>query len=41
MSLAGYTLNQALAGIWLVAGLAGVFTIWLVMLRFRQRPIEM
>jgi hypothetical protein len=41
MSLAGYTLDQALAGIWLVAGLASVFTIWLVMLRFRQRGVEM
>lgn len=35
MTLSGYTLSQALAGIWLLAGVAGVFTIWLVLLRFR------
>jgi MFS family permease len=35
MSLAGYTLSQALAGIWIVAGVVGVLTVWLVLVRFR------
>jgi MFS family permease len=35
MSMAGYQLDQALGAIWLVAGLVGLFTIWLVLLRFR------
>jgi MFS family permease len=34
-SMAGYTLSEALVVIWLAAALAGVFTVWLVLLRFR------
>jgi predicted MFS family arabinose efflux permease len=37
MNLANYALDQALGVIWLVAGVVGLFTIWLVLLRFRQQ----
>lgn len=38
MHLADYALDQALAVIWLITGLVGLFTIWLILLRFRQEP---
>ncbi len=40
MHMADYKLEQALGVIWLITGLVGLFTIWLVLLRFRngRRP---
>jgi MFS family permease len=38
MHMADYKLEQALGVIWLITGLVGLFTIWLVLLRFRNGP---